>query len=220
MRTLAARAAARERRRHVGAAVETEAVALGISGQALRKALSGAVFVNSAGGAFLMSMRRAGLYRAPGDGIFPYLKEIRMNKRSIAVLLSSLLLAGGAAAQVNPTTPKDRSDHGSGHSGSTKKGPSGVTRDGDVPSVNRRSDASGSPGATNNSDRLAAPSGASSSGATGTGSGNSGMESGSSRQPGSGLKSSGSAGSAAGSGASDAAGSGGMGGGTTGGTMR
>src|SRR5512133_3111513 len=143
-----------------------------------------------------------------------------MNKRSVAVLLSSLLLAGSAAAQVNPTTPKDRSDHGAGHSVSTKKGPSGVSRDGDVPSVNRRSDASGAPGATNNSDRLAAPSGASSSGATGTGAASSGIDSGVSRQPGSGLKSSGSAGSAAGSGSSNAAGSGGMGGGATGGTMR
>jgi len=149
-----------------------------------------------------------------------------MNKRSIVVLISSLLLAGSAAAQVNPTTPKDRSGHGAGHSdsghsaGSTKKGPSGVARDGDVPSVNRRSDASGSPGATNNSSRLAAPSGASSSGATGTGAGSNGIDSGVSRQPGSGLKSSGTAGSAAGSGASDAAGSGGMGGGATGGTMR
>ena len=143
-----------------------------------------------------------------------------MNKQKIAVLLSSLLLAGSAAAQVNPTTPKDRSDHGASHSGSTKKGPSGVSRDGDVPSVNRRSDAAGAPGATNNSDRLAAPSGASSSGATGTGAGSNGIDSGVSRQPGSGLKSSGSAGSAAGSGSSNAAGSGGMGGGATGGTMR
>jgi hypothetical protein len=147
-------------------------------------------------------------------------QEIQMNKQSIVVLLTSLLLAGGAAAQANPTTPKDHSDHGAGHSGSAKKGPSGVARDGDVPAVNRRSDASGSPGATGNSDRLAAPSGASSSGATGTGAGSSGIESGASRQPGSGLKSSGSAGSAAGSGASKAAGSGGMGGGATGGTMR
>lgn len=140
-----------------------------------------------------------------------------MHKPSIAILLSSMLLAGGAIAQVNPTTPKDRSDHGTGHAASTNKGPSGISRDGNVPSVNRRSDATGSPGATNNSDRLAAPSGASSSGATGTGNGSSG---GSIQQPGSGMKSSGTAGSAAGSGASDAAGSGGMGGGATGGTMR
>lgn len=139
-----------------------------------------------------------------------------MNKRSIVILVSSLLLAGSAAAQVNPTTPKDRS----GQSGVEKKGPSGVARDGDVPSVNRSNPASGSPGATENSDRLAAPSGASSSGATGTGAGSSGIDSGASRQQGSGLKSSGTAGSAGGSGASNAAGSGGMGGGATGGTMR
>lgn len=143
-----------------------------------------------------------------------------MNKPSIAILLSSLLLAGVANAQVNPTTPKDRSDHGAGHSGTTKKGPSGVPRDGDVPSVNRPSNASGSPGATTGSDRLAAPSGTSSSGATGTGTGSTGHDSGVSRQPGSGLKSSGTAGSAGGSGSSNAAGSGGMGGGATGGTMR
>ena len=143
-----------------------------------------------------------------------------MNKQSVAVLLSSLLLAGSAAAQVNPTTPKGHSDHGADHSGSTKKGPSGVSRDGDVPSVNRSNAASGPPGSTENSDRLAAPSGASSSGATGTGAGSSGIDSGVSRQPGSGLKSSGTAGSAAGSGSSNAAGSGGMGGGATGGTMR
>ena len=143
-----------------------------------------------------------------------------MNRHSIAVLLSSLLLAGSAIAQVNPTTPKDRSDPGAGHSGPAKKGPSGVTRDGDVSSVNRRSDASGAPGSTNNSDRLAAPSGTSSSGATGAGAGSSGIDSGASRQPGSGLKSSGTAGSAGSSGSSNAAGSGGMGGGATGGTMR
>ena len=139
-----------------------------------------------------------------------------MNKSSIAVLLAATLAAGGALAQVNPTTPKDRS----GQSGSAQKGPSGVSRDGDLPSVNRRSDASGSPGATNNSDRLAAPSGTSSSGATGTGTGSTGIDSGVSRQPGSGLKSSGTAGSAGNGGTSNAAGSGGMGGGATGGTMR
>lgn len=143
-----------------------------------------------------------------------------MNKRSTAILISSLLLAGGAAAQVNPTTPKDRSGQGAAQSDAGKKGPSGVARDGDVPAVNRRNAASGSPGATENSDRLAAPSGASSSGATGTGNGSSGIDSGASRQPGSGLKSSGTAGSAGGSGASNAAGSGGMGGSATGGTMR
>lgn len=143
-----------------------------------------------------------------------------MNKSSIAILLSSMLLAGSAIAQVNPTTPKDRSDQGAGHADAKKKGTSGSSRDGAVPSVNQRSDAAGSSGATNNSDRLASPSGASSSGATGTGSGSSGLDSGVSRQPGSGLKSSGSAGSAAGSGSSKAAGSGGMGGGPTGGTMR
>ena len=143
-----------------------------------------------------------------------------MKKPSIVMLLASMLLAGSAVAQVNPTTPKDHANHGAGHTGSADKGPSGISRDGDVPSVNRRSDAAGSPGATNNSDRLSAPSGASSSGATGTGVGSSGHESASSRQPGSGLKSSGTAGSAAGSGASNAAGSGGMGGGATGGTMR
>jgi hypothetical protein len=155
----------------------------------------------------------------PGH-LFSIPKEIRMHKPSIAILLASLLLAGGATAQVNPTTPKDRDGHGAGHAASGNKGPSGISRDGDVPSINRRNDAAGSPGATNNSDRLSAPSGASSSGATGTGSGSSGLDSGVSRQPGSGLKSSGTAGSAAGSGASDAAGSGGMGGGATGGTMR
>jgi hypothetical protein len=143
-----------------------------------------------------------------------------MNKRSVAVLLSSLLLAGSAAAQVNPTTPKDRSEHGAGHAGSAKKGPSGVSRDGDVPAVNPRDDASGSLGATNRSDRLAAPSGTSSSGATGVGNGSSGIDSGASRQPGSGLKSSGTAGSGGSGGSSNAAGSGGMGGGATGGTMR
>ncbi|SMP48947.1 hypothetical protein [Noviherbaspirillum suwonense] len=142
-----------------------------------------------------------------------------MNKPSIAILVSSLLLAGSALAQVNPTTPTDRSGHGA-HSDATKKGPSGIARDGDTPSVNRRSDATGSPGATANSDRLSAPSGSSSSGATGSGLGSGGLEGGASRQPGTGLKSSGSAGSAAGSGASNAAGSGGMGGGATGGTMR
>jgi hypothetical protein len=143
-----------------------------------------------------------------------------MDKRAIVILLSSLLVAGSAAAQVNPTIPKDRSDHGAGHSGSAKKGSSGVSRDGDVPSVNRRDDAAGSLGATTKSDRLAAPSGTSSSGATGVGAGSSGLDSGVSRQPGTGLKSSGTAGSAGGSGSSDAAGSGGMGGGATGGTMR
>jgi hypothetical protein len=143
-----------------------------------------------------------------------------MDKRAIVILLSSLLVAGSAAAQVNPTIPKDRSDHGAGHSGSAKKGPSGVSRDGDVPSVNRRDDAAGSLGATTKSDRLAAPSGTSSSGATGVGAGSCGLDSGVSRQPGTGLKSSGTAGSAGGSGSSDAAGSGGMGGGATGGTMR
>lgn len=142
-----------------------------------------------------------------------------MHKPSIALLLSSLLLAGGAVAQVNPTAPKDHSDHGAAHAGAGNKGPSGISRDGNVPSVNRRSDATASPGATGNGDRLSAPSGASSSGATGTGNVNSGSG-GVTRQPGSGLKSSGTAGSAAGSGASDAAGSGGMGGGATGGTMR
>jgi hypothetical protein len=155
-----------------------------------------------------------------GTAPFHTPKEIPMNKPSIAILLSTLLVAGSAIAQVNPTTPKDHSDHGAGHSGATKKGPAGVARDGDVPSVNRRSDASGSPGATNNSDRLAAPSGTSSSGATGTGTGSSGLDSGVSRQPGSGLKSSGTAGSAGNGGSSNAAGSGGMGGGATGGTMR
>jgi hypothetical protein len=159
-----------------------------------------------------------GLHRATAT--FHVMKEIRMHKPSIAVLLSTLLLAGGAIAQVNPTTPKDRSDDGAGHAGSTKKGPAGISRDGDVPSVNRRSDATGSPGATNNSDRLAAPSGTSSSGATGTGTGSSGLDSGVSRQQGSGLKSSGTAGSAGNGGSSNAAGSGGMGGGATGGTMR
>ena len=139
-----------------------------------------------------------------------------MNKPSIAILLSGLLLAGAASAQVNPTIPKDRS----GQSGTARQGPSGVSRDGDLPSVNRRNNASGMPGATNNSDRLAAPSGTSSSGATGTGTGSSGLDSGVSRQPGSGLKSSGTAGSAGNGGTSDAAGSGGMGGGATGGTMR
>ena len=132
-----------------------------------------------------------------------------MSNPSIAILLSTLLLTGGALAQVNPTTPKDQSGHDAGHSDANKKGPAGVARDGDVPSVNRRSDATGSPGATNNSDRLAAPSGTSSSGATGTGTGSSGLDSGASRQPGTGLKSSGTAGSAAGSGSSKAAGSGG-----------
>ena len=143
-----------------------------------------------------------------------------MHKPSFTILLSTLLLAGSAIAQVNPTVPKDRSDHGAEHAGSAKKGPSGVARDGDVPSVNRRSDAAGSPGATEKSDRLAAPSGASSSGATGGGTGSSGLDSGVSRQPGSGLKSSGSAGSSGSSGSSNAAGSGGMGGGPTGGGMR
>ena len=143
-----------------------------------------------------------------------------MKNHSIAALLASMLLAGSAIAQVNPTTPKDRANHGAGHTGSADKGPSGISRDGNVPSVNRRSDAVGSPGATSNSDRLSAPSGASSSGATGTGAGSSGADSAGGRQQGSGLKSSGTAGSAAGSGASDAAGSGGMGGGATGGTMR
>lgn len=142
-----------------------------------------------------------------------------MHKSTIAILLCSSLLAGGAIAQVNPTTPKDRSDDGAGHAGSIKKGPSGISRDGDVPSVNRRDDATGSPGTSNSSERLAAPSGTSSSGATGIGTGSSGRDSGVSRQPGSGLKSSGSAGSAAGSGSSNAAGSGGMGGGATGGAM-
>ena len=144
-----------------------------------------------------------------------------MKKHSIAALLASMLMAGSAIAQVNPTTPKDRANHGAGHAESTDKGPSGISRDGNVPSVNRRSDAVGSPGATSNSDRLSAPSGASSSGATGTGAGSSGGgESTGGGQRGSGLKSSGTAGSAAGSGASNAAGSGGMGGGATGGTMR
>ena len=143
-----------------------------------------------------------------------------MHKSSIAILLSSLLLAGGAIAQVNPTTPKDKSHDGADYSGAMKKGPSGVSRDGEVPSVNRRSDAAGAPGASNGSERLDAPSGTSSSGATGAGAGSTGRDSGVGRQPGSGLKSSGSAGSAAGSGSSNAAGSGGMGGGATGGTMR
>jgi hypothetical protein len=144
-----------------------------------------------------------------------------MSKPSIAILLSTLLLTGGALAQVNPTTPKDQSGQDAGHSDTKKKkGPTGVARDGDLPSVNRRSDATGSSGATNNSDRLAAPSGTSSSGATGTGTGSNGLDSGASRQPGTGLKSSGTAGSAAGSGSSKAAGSGGMGGGATGGTMQ
>lgn len=142
-----------------------------------------------------------------------------MNRSSIAILVSTLLLAGGAVAQVNPTTTKDRSENGASAPGTMKKGPSGGMRDGDVPSVNRRSDAAGSPGATDSSDRLSAPSGTSSSGATGTGATGSGLG-GTGRQPGVGLKSSGTAGSAAGGGASNAAGSGGMGGGTTGGTMR
>ena len=43
-----------------------------------------------------------------------------MNKPSIAILVSSLLLAGSALAQVNPTTPTDRSGHGA-HSYATKK---------------------------------------------------------------------------------------------------
>jgi hypothetical protein len=182
--------------------------------EALRKALSRSHCLNSIGSALLTGMRLA---RRCAATFCPVPKEIRMYKPSIVILLSSMLLAGGAVAQVNPTTPKDRSDHGAGHGSSTSKGPSGISRDGDVPSINRRSDAAGSPGATNNSDRLAAPSGASSSGATGAGNGSSG---GSIQQPGSGMKSSGTAGSAAGSGASDAAGSGGMGGGATGGTMR
>ncbi len=135
-----------------------------------------------------------------------------MNKHKpvTAILLSSLLLAGSAIAQINPTSPKNHADHAD----HMKKGPSGVARDGDVSSVNRRSDAAGSPGATDSSDRLAAPSGSSSSGATGLGLG------GGARQPGTGLKSSGNAGSSASSGASSAGGSGGMGGGATGGTMR
>lgn len=201
----AAAALANDRIVHVAAIVRSEL---------LRKALSRSHCLNSIGIALLTCMRLA---RRCAAILFPVPKEIRMHKPSIAILLSSMLLAGGAIAQVNPTTPKDRSDHGAGHAASTNKGPSGISRDGNVPSVNRRSDAAGSPGATNNSDRLAAPSGASSSGATGTGNGSSG---GSIQQPGSGMKSSGTAGSAAGSGASDAAGSGGMGGGATGGTMR
>jgi hypothetical protein len=144
-----------------------------------------------------------------------------MNKRSVALLLLSSLLAGGAAAQDKPTTPGEPSEHNAGDTGSMQKGPSGVTRDGDPPPVNR-SDASDSPGAASNSDRLAYPSGTSGSGATGTGTGtgNNWLEGGVSRQPGTGFKSSGSSGPAAGGGASDAAGSGGMGGGATGGAMR
>jgi len=143
-----------------------------------------------------------------------------MNKRSVALLLGSMLLAGGAAAQDKPTMPTEPSEHKAGDTGSMQNGPSGVTRDGDLPPVDHRSDASGSTGAAGNSDRLATPSGASGSGATGTGAGNNWLDSGASRQPGTGFKSSGGVGPAPGSGASDPAGPGGIGGGTTGGSMR
>jgi hypothetical protein len=139
------------------------------------------------------------------------LKEIQMNKRSVALLLGSLLLAGGAAAQDKPITHGEPAE---------QTGPSGVTRDGDLPSADQRSDAPGAPGAASTSNRLATPSGASGSGATGTGAGNNWLDSGASRQPGTGFKSSGSVGPAPGSGASEPAGTGGIGGGTTGGSMR
>jgi hypothetical protein len=143
-----------------------------------------------------------------------------MNKRSVALLFSSLLLAGGAAAQDRPTAPVEPSGQNAGEPGSMQKGPSGVTRDGDPPPVNR-GDAPDSPGAAGSSERLASPSGTSATGATGAGAGNNWLEGGISRQPGTGFKSSGSSGPAPGSGAPDAAAPGsGLGGGATGGAMR
>lgn len=148
-----------------------------------------------------------------------------MKSKLIATLLTSLLAAGMAHAQQGGHSSSQASEAPGkglvdGAATTEKSGPKGTSRHDSTPSVSRQHGASGTPGATNGSDRMSGASGTSSSGATGVGQGAAGMESGNSRQIGTGEKSSGTAGSAGGSGASSAAGSGGMGGGTTGGTMR
>jgi hypothetical protein len=157
------------------------------------------------------------------------IQERIMKTRFIATLLTSLLAAGTAYAQQGGSHENHSSSQASeapgkglvdGAATTEKRGPKGTSRHDSTPSVSRQHSASGSPGATNGSDRMSGASGTSSSGATGTGQGAAGMESGNSRQIGTGNKSSGTAGSAGGSGGSSAAGSGGMGGGATGGTMR
>jgi hypothetical protein len=157
------------------------------------------------------------------------IQEQIMKTRLIATLLTSLLAAGTAYAQQSGSHGTHSSGQASeapgkglvdGAATTEKRGPKGTSRHDSTPSVSRQHSASGTPGATNASDRMSGASGTSSSGATGTGQGAAGMESGNSRQIGTGNKSSGTAGSAGGSGASSAAGSGGMGGGATGGTMR
>jgi hypothetical protein len=160
------------------------------------------------------------------------IQEQIMKTRLIATLLTSLLAAGTAYAQQGGSHDSHGTHSSSqaseapgkglvdGAATTEKRGPKGTSRHDSTPSVSRQHSASGSPGATNGSDRMSGASGTSSSGATGTSQGAAGMESGNSRQIGTGNKSSGTAGSAGGSGGSSAAGSGGMGGGATGGTMR
>lgn len=152
-----------------------------------------------------------------------------MKTTFITALLASVLAVGTAYAQQGGGHGTHSSSQASeapskglvdGAATTEKRGPKGTSRHDSTPSVSRQQSATGTPGATNGSDRMSGASGTSSSGATGVGQGTAGMESGNSRQLGTGNKSSGTAGSAAGSGASSAAGSGGMGGGATGGTMR